>query len=206
MLGDASRSGSRTLGLGVVMRTVRSPVAATEATTLGENARAGASAASTWFSALATAAASRASPLWNFTPSRTVKSHSVGDTCSQPVASAGTTAPSKSTRASPSRHPTRVRTNGSSDSIAQPAVGGNDSAMTSFPPAANAEPADTARAIAKAIARVIARVITPARAPRAMRGDVWFITASVGISLVSIVFVGSLWSALTGHPHEPPSL
>ena len=144
VLGAARRSGSRTLGSGVVMRTVMSPVAATDATTLGENARAGASAASTWFSAPATAAASRSSPFWNFTPSRIVTSHSVGETCSQPVASAGTSAPSKSTRARASRHPTLVRTNASSDSIAQPAVGGNASAMTSFPPAANAELTDTA--------------------------------------------------------------
>ena len=126
------------------MRTVMSPVAATDATTLGENARAGASAASTWLSAPATAAASSDSPFWNFTPSRMVTSHSVGETCSQPVASAGTSAPSKSRRASPSRHPALVSVKESSVSIAHPAVGGNASAMTSFPPAANAELTDTA--------------------------------------------------------------
>ena len=133
------------------MRTVMSPVAATDATTLGENARAGAAALSTWFSAPATAAASSGSPFWNFTPSRTVTSHSVGETCSHPVASAGTRAPSKSRRASPSRHPTLVSVKVSSVSIAQPAVGGNASAMTSLPPAAYAELTDATRAVSNPV-------------------------------------------------------
>ena len=149
------------------MRTVMSPVAATDATTLGENERVGASALSTWFSAPATAAASSDSPFWNMTPSRTLMSHSVGETCSHPVASAGTRAPSKSRRASPSRHPTLVSTKVSSVSIAQPAVGPNAPAMTSLPPAAYAGPADATSAASN-----------PVRTPRASFLVVWFMSSS----------------------------
>lgn len=125
---------------------------------MGENARDGASAASTWFNAPATAAAVSFSPFWNLTPSRIAISHSVGVTCLQLLASAGASFLSKSMCASASRHPALVSTNASSVSSAQPAVGPNGSATMIFPPAASAEPAP-----------VVNDTSNPIRAPPASR-------------------------------------
>ena len=84
------------------MVTVIGPVASTEATILGEKARAGTSAASSLVSAFATVSAFRAVPSWKVTPSRMVKSHVRSPVWVQAVARPGSTVMLLEMRVSPS--------------------------------------------------------------------------------------------------------
>ena len=89
VLGAATRNGNTTLGAGVVIRTVLESIASTLLTFFGLKARAGASAAKTWFNELTTAAAVRSCQSVNLTPCRIEKSHVVGLDCFHEVASEG---------------------------------------------------------------------------------------------------------------------
>src|SRR5262249_16680139 len=83
VFGLAIRRGTRVLGLGVVIRTVRGSTAVTSLTRRGEKLRAGAATCRARFNAPTTAAASSGAPSANLTSGRRVKSQLVGVVCVQ---------------------------------------------------------------------------------------------------------------------------
>ncbi|MNL19664.1 hypothetical protein D3C87_1408780 [compost metagenome] len=83
MAGLAICAGSITDGSMVVIFTLSSPLASTEAINFGEKARAGTGAFRRLVSALTAVAALSGSPFWNFTPLRSLNSQTLGSVCFQ---------------------------------------------------------------------------------------------------------------------------